>query len=142
MNLVDVMDDLAARLNTIEGLRVYAFPPDNVQPPAAVVNYPEAITYDGTFGRGMDRMTLPVMVMVGRASDRASRDQIAPYVEGSGVKSIKAVLEYEPAEVDPIEPYTAFDTVRVQGAEFDMVSVGDVPFLAATFSLDIAGQGA
>ena len=37
MNLADVMDELAARIDTIEGLRVHAFPPDNVAVPAAVV---------------------------------------------------------------------------------------------------------
>lgn len=94
MNLATVMQEIADRLDTITGLRVYAYPPDNVQPPAAVVSYPETYTFDEAFARGMDRIPdLPVVVLVGRVSDRASRDRIAGYVDGSGVQSIKAVLE-------------------------------------------------
>lgn len=133
MDLADVMQAVADRLDTITGLRVYPYPPDLVQPPAAVVTYPEEYVYDATYGRGMDRMTLPVIVMVGRVSDRASRDAIGAYANGSGASSIKAVVE--------AGTYTAFDTVRVTGAEFDIVSVAGVEHLAATFTLDIAGPG-
>lgn len=93
MNLADVMDELAARIETISGLQVFSFPPDHVSPPTAVVTYPETYTYDETYGRGSDRLTVPVLVMVGKASDRASKDQLAAYADGSGLKSIKAVIE-------------------------------------------------
>ena len=52
MNLADVMDDVAARIDTIPGLRVSAFPPDQVQVPAAVVTYPEAYTFDAVSSMG------------------------------------------------------------------------------------------
>lgn len=134
MNLADVMDELAAELGTIAGLRVYAYPADSPQPPAAIVTFPESYVFDETFGRGMDRLTIPVTVVVGRSSDRASRDQLAPYVDGSGPQSIKAVLE--------AGSYTAMDTVHVTRAEFDIVAIAAVEYLAATLAVDIAGQGA
>jgi hypothetical protein len=93
MLLSDVMDELAARLDVIDGLRVHAFPADNVNVPQAVVTYPETLTFDETYGRGSDRLTIPVVVLVGKASDRASRDQLAAYADGSGVKSIKSAIE-------------------------------------------------
>jgi hypothetical protein len=93
MILADVMDELAARIDTIVGLRVFAFPPDSVAPPAAVVTYPEDYSYDETYGRGSDRLTIPVVVMVGKLTDRSSRDNLSVYADGSGVKSIKAVIE-------------------------------------------------
>lgn len=93
MNLADVMTEIGDRLDTIAGLRVYRYPPDQVAVPAAVVTYPEDYIFDATFGRGMDTMTLPVVVMVGRVSDRKSRDLIAGYCDGAGPQSIKAVLE-------------------------------------------------
>lgn len=93
MFLADVMDELAARIDTITGLRVHAFPPDNVAVPAAIVTYPDDYNYDQTYGRGSDRLTIPVVVMVGKASDRASRDELSLYANGSGLKSIKAVVE-------------------------------------------------
>jgi len=132
MNLAAVMDEIAAQIRTMEP-RTLAYPPDVIQPPTIIVSYPETYTYDETFGRGMDRLTIPVVVLVGKVSDRASRDQLAAYVDGSGPKSIKAVVEDDDA------PYTAFDSVRVTGVEFDVVSVAGVPHMAGTLSLDVAG---
>jgi hypothetical protein len=129
----DVMDQLAARANTIDGLRCFAYPPATLTPPAAVVSYPTDYTYDATYARGMDRLSLPLVVVVGRPTDRSTRDNLARYVDGSGVASIKAVLESG--------TYTAFDVLRVESAEFDVVTIGGVDYMAALFTLDIAGQG-
>lgn len=216
MDLADVMQEIGDRLGTIAGLRVYPFPPDTVQTPAAIVTFPDTYTYDETYGRGMDRMTLPVVLMVGKAWDRASRDALAPYLDGAGATSIKAVLETgdRPAlaftasnrtgfavtltglptghgfktgatavvdstdntidgtfdliavtattvtypQIGGNDPdtgsgtvahvpggapgYTAFDSLRVMSAEVDVVQMARVDYLAATFALDIAGQGA
>jgi hypothetical protein len=134
MDLGAVMDEVGDQLDTIPGLRVYRYPPDSVQPPAAVVTYPEMYTYDETYGRGMDRLTISVVVMVGKVSDRSSRDRIAVYINGAGDRSVKAVVE--------AHTYEACDTVRVMSAEFDIVSMAGVEYLAATLSIDIAGTGA
>lgn len=134
MNLATVMQELANRLDTITGLRVHAHPPDKITPPAAVVTYPDTYTYDQTYARGMDRLELPVVVLVGKVSARASRDDLARFCAGSGAASVKAVLESG--------TYTAFHTVRVTQAVFDVVSIGAVEYLAATFTVDITGTGA
>ena len=102
-------------------------------PPAAVVSYPETIDFDQTYGRGADKMTIPVVVVVGRASDRAARDALGAYCDGSGASSVKAVLESG--------TYTAFHTVRVESIEFDVVTIAAVDYMAALFDLDIAGSG-
>ena len=133
MNLADVMDEVAAKLDTIAGLRCFAYPADAVQPPAAIVSYPETITFDETYGRGMDRLTLPVVVVVGKPTDRSSRDALAAYCHGSGARSVKAVVE--------AGTYTAFDTVRVTSIEFDVVVIAGTDYLAALFDLDVAGAG-
>lgn len=138
MILGDVMDQIGDQLDTINGLRVFRYPPDQPPPaPAAIVTYPDTYTYDATYGRGMDRISdLPVVLLVGKVSDRASRDAIAKYVDGSGAESVKAVIE--------AGTYTAFDTVRVASVAFDRITFGGQgnEYLAATFTLDIAGQGA
>jgi hypothetical protein len=134
MNLGNVMQAIADRIDTIADLRVYAYPPDTVNPPAAVVTYPDTYTYDETYGRGMDRMNLPVVVLVGKVSDRASRDKLSRYVDGSGAASIKTVVESG--------TYTAFDSCRVTQVEFDLIAIGAVEYLAATLTIDIAGEGA
>lgn len=134
MNVDDVMDQIATRLDTITGLRVYAWPPGTVAPPAVVVSFPDSYTYDETYGRGMDRLSLPVVVVVGRPTERQTRDNLARYVAGSGAASVKAVLESG--------TYSAFHTVRVTGVEFDVVTIGSNDYAAALFTLDIAGSGA
>lgn len=133
MNLAAVMDELGDKLDSVVGLRVYRYPPDSLQPPAAIVSYPESYDYDETMGRGMDRMVIPVVLVVGRASDRASRDQLGPYLDGSGVTSVKQAVE----SGSSIE----FDAVRATGAEFDMVQIAGVDYVAATVRFDVFGQG-
>jgi hypothetical protein len=133
MNLSDVMDEVAARLSTIEGLRVFAYPADSLSPPAAAVLYPDGITYDETYGRGMDRMTLPVLVVVGKPYDRPTRDLIAAYCDGSGPRSVKAAVEAGDG--------ASFDTVRVTGVEFPTATIAGTEYMAAMFDLDIAGAG-
>lgn len=135
MNLDAVMTDVADRLKTIAGLRVFDHPVDTVNPPTAIVSLPE-IVFDETYGRGMDRYTLPVILAIGKVVNRASRANLAPYVAGAGAKSFKAVLE------DETVPYAAFDTLRVVGISFDVIQWSSVEYLCATFTLDIAGDGA
>lgn len=134
MDLGDVMDEVAAGLEPIVGLRVHAYPIAKITPPAAIVSYPESIDYDATMARGTDRITgLPVLVIVGKASDRTARDAIAPYAAGSGPSSVKARLE--------AGTYTAFDFLTVTSCEFDTVTIGNIDYLAALFRLDIVGPG-
>lgn len=134
MNVDAVMTEVAARLDTIAGLRVFDHPVDTINPPTAIVSLPE-ITFDATYGRGSDQYALPVILAIGKESDRAARANLAPYVAGSGAKSFKAVLE------DEATTYTSFDSLRVQGVEFDVVTWSAVDYLTATFLLDIIGDG-
>lgn len=135
MNIDDVMAEVAARLDTIEGLRVFDHPVDTVNPPTALVALPE-ITFDQTYGRGSDRYALPVILAIGKVVDRASRANLAPYVAGAGAKSFKEVLE------DDATPYTSFDSLTVQTVEFDVIAWSAIEYLTATFLLDIIGNGA
>lgn len=134
MNLTAVMDELATELDTIAGLRVFAFPADNVAAPAAVVGYPTSITYDSTMGRGVDMMVIPVFVLVGRLTDRSSRDLLGVYCDGSGAKSIKAKLLAG-------KPWSAMSSVRVASAEFTVVTMAGVDYLSAIFTVNVYGPG-
>lgn len=133
MIVTAVMDELATRLDTIAGLRVHAFPADQVQPPAALVGYPEVVTYDVAMGRGVDQMEIPVFLLVGRLTDRTARDDLGPYLDGAGAESVKAVLR--PG------PWTAMSSVRVVSAVVDVVTVAAVDYLAAVFTVDVFGTG-
>lgn len=132
MNLRDVRQEVAERLDTIDGLRCFSYPPLKVVPPAAWTA-PESITFDATYGRGSDEIALSIVVVVGKASERSAHDELAAYCDGDGASSVKAVLESG--------TYDAFDLVRVVGAEFDVVTIAGVDYLAALFDLAIAGPG-
>ena len=133
MNLDDVMEEVGARLDTIEGLRVAPYPADRVTPPQGVVGYPD-VRFDDTMARGMDRYDMPVWVIVGLASDRAAKKVMTPFVAGSGPSSVKAVLESA--------GYQSLDSLRVVSATPTPMTVAEVDYLAYQFTLDIAGQGA
>lgn len=136
MILADVAQEVADKLGGIDQLRSYPFRPSPLVPPVAFPDLPERITYDQTFRRGSDQITLPVNVLVGKAFDRASHEQIWAYVDGSGPRSVKARLDSSETNV-----YTSCDSVRVESVEFAIFPVADVAYLAASFSVDIAGPG-
>lgn len=134
MDFNDVIDELAAQARTIVGLRVYDHPTDAVTQPSIVFPLPEDIQYDKTYGRGMDRCVVSAILLVAKPSNRAARRKIVEYVNGSGDRSIKAVLE--------AGAYTAFDDIFVATADPDVITVGTADYLAYQFRCDIAGRGA
>lgn len=135
MNLTAVCTELAVQLDTIAGLRVHLGPPGAVVPPAAVFLNPAPgdITYDATYGRGMDRMILPVVVLIARSTERGATEQVRPYLDGSGAQSVKAVLE--------AGEYETLHTVRVAEGGVDGVKWAGTDYLAALFNIHISGQG-
>lgn len=138
MILGDVMDEIAERLKLAPSLagRTYAWPIATVTPPAAIVTYPTDGTFDATYGRGMDTMTGVVVVVVGRPTERQTRDLLTRYLDGSGAESVKALLDGDG------EDYASCDGVRVADWDVDVYTIGGTDYLTAVFSLDIAGQGA
>lgn len=134
MDVTAVIVELTGRVDGLAGLRAYSWPVSPISPPASYFGYPENLEFDATGGRGMDRLSLPLVVVAGRAEERTSRDKLAAWCTGSGPTSIKAAIEFG----EPV----AFDSVRVEGVEFEPVTISGVDYAGAIFTLDIAGQGA
>lgn len=134
MLLSDVMDELAAALDGIDGLRTYSYAVPRVSPPAAIVAWPEEIEYDSTYGRGSDSLTVPVFVLVGAVDARTSRDLLAEYLAGSGSRSVKAAVDGA--------TFTHMDSARVARAKVESVRVAGAEYLAAVFDVEIFGRGA
>lgn len=133
MILRDVMDEIGKALEPIPGLHVYPWPADEISPPAAMVTYP-SINIDAAFQRGLDRWTGGVLVLVERVFDRASRDQMSPFVSGDGGGSIIAALK--------AHDWQKCSYARPVGtADPEPLPVGGVIYLAYFFELDIAGPG-
>lgn len=133
LDLGAVMDAIGVRLATISGLRVADYPSDSANPPQAIVSLPEIVDYDTVAGRGADRVVIPVTVLVGRISDRASRDALALFVSGTGASSIKAAIE---GGTGPDLGGVAH-TVRVTGARIDVITIQAIDYLGASFDVEV-----
>jgi hypothetical protein len=133
MNLGDVMDEIGTAVGSIDGMRVFPYSADRVTPPAALVVWPDEITYDTAMSRGGDRYTLPLWVVVGKADARTTRDRLSQYIDGAGDASVKSVVDGG--------TYTACDSIRVMSATVESVEIAGVNYLAANFQLDVIGTG-
>lgn len=124
VNLNTAMDTLGTALAGITGLRVYDYEASSGSTPAAMVLLPDTLTYDNTKARGTDHVLFPVLVIVGKVSDRAARDRLAGFCDGTGAAttSVKAALD-------------AVVGVRVEDVTFTSVTWGGVPYLAAEFTV-------
>ena len=127
------MTALAENMSDIDGLRTFAFPPDSVSPPAAVVGFPETVAYDATMARGEDRIVFPVYVLVGKVSDRTAAPRLCAYLDGSGATSVKTAIESDKTLGG------AADSIRVTDADTSVMTVGGTDYLAATFSVEVVG---
>jgi hypothetical protein len=136
VDLEDVAEEIRGALVVIAGLRTPPWGVAKVQPPAAVVALPERVVFDETYGRGKDRYPdLPLVVLVGAPEARASRKALAAYADGSGPRSVKAVLE--------AHLWTTCEVLTVTSVDFDAgATFAGTPLLAAIFHLDIIGRGA
>jgi hypothetical protein len=137
MDIYAVKDELATVLKTITGLRAYAWAQGAVSAPAALPGWPDRVEYVGTYGRGQSHVPdLPLLVLVGKASERVAAKRLGEYVAESGAKSIPLKLESRAGS------WTTCDVVTVSWVGFPAVAVAGVDYLAAEFHLDIIGKGA
>lgn len=134
MNIANVMDALGAAVDTIAGVRVFPYWADKVTPPAAVVGWPEPITYDSTFARGADRATFPITLVVGKVDARSARNDLSRFLNGSGATSVKTAIDGHVT--------TAWQSARVQSAEVAVITISVTDYLGAEFQVDVIGSGA
>ncbi|MGH9252076.1 MAG: hypothetical protein ACRD0W_21545 [Acidimicrobiales bacterium] len=91
--LAEVRDGLAVRLNTIDGLRVVDYVPDDVPGyPSAVIFPPVGADYRDDQGLGSFTVELLVMLMVPATIDRKQRDLYA-LLDRTGPSSVFAAVE-------------------------------------------------
>jgi hypothetical protein len=129
----EVMAGIGNRLRTLEGLRVFDYPADNLSPPMAVVAFPEGdVEYDAQ-GHA-DRAEFVVFVVVGRVSERSGYAALAAYMSGSGTSSVKAAIEADPTLGGAADG----GTTRVTSSRIEsVVTSAGVEYLAASFSVDV-----
>ena len=120
---------LATNLATISGLRTNSTMPDNPNPPVAIVT-PTSISYDDTFHRGMQTYQFIVLVIVGRADERTAQNSLDAFISSTGSSSIKLAIES-----DKTLGGNAFDTRVTEMRNYGQLSVGEVIYLTAEFTV-------
>ncbi len=90
--LSQTRDGLEARLNTIDGLRVYDYIPDDAHYPAAIIRLRAIDNYDESIGGGNMRATYSVILLIPATVDRQQLD-LYPFVEPIGAQSIPALIK-------------------------------------------------
>jgi hypothetical protein len=134
MIIANVMDEFGTRLEGIEGLVVAPFAATEIGiVPAALISLPPNGTYDLTYGRGLDTVTLEVFVLVSKNVDLAARNAMSPFISGSGPKSIRARLSSK--------GWMSCDAVRVTGFTSARIKMATNTYLAAIFSAEVSGKG-
>jgi len=119
---------IANNLANISGIRTYEVIPDNPTMPAAVVAL-QAVEYDRAFAGGLTNYTFDVMVIVSRVTERRAQKRVHDYVQtGSG--SVKNAIES-----DRTLGGAAFDCVVTEMNNITSVSIGDIEYLTATFTV-------
>lgn len=128
-SVTDIRTALATAMGTISGLRTAATIPDAPRPPQAIV-VPDRIDYDLDMARGADRFYFTIILLVSRADDRASQNNLDAYITGAG--SIKTAIESDRTLGGVV------NTCRVtQMRNYAAVSVGEVLYLGAEFDVEV-----
>lgn len=127
-DLGGIMDAIANKITAADITeRAYAYPASEVNPPCAVVGYPDAIEFDVTYLRGADRAEIPVYFLVGRVVERAARDKLASII--SGATGIKETLDGN--------LNGTVQTARVMDMRILNVQISGIDYLAARFNTEI-----
>lgn len=88
IDLSALMDAIVGKVPSSATARTYAWPAESIEPPCAIVAYPEEpIEFDLTMGRGTDGVTFPLFFVVPNVVGRAARDSLSEIITGaSGIK--------------------------------------------------------
>lgn len=130
-NLSGIMDAIATTLVSANvTTKAFGYPIPNPPAPCAVVLYPKKIDFDMTMKRGADEATFEVAFFVGRANDLKARDALSDVIDGA--TGIKEALEAEGTDLSE-----AISSCRVTDCKIEEILVGEVPYLAAVFTLDV-----
>lgn len=133
IDVVAVMTELAAVAGEITEWPVFDHPPKKVaQVPALIVSYPSTLTYNAAGESGLDRMTVGLVVVVARTVDRVSHKELGQFSSGVGPGSLRVALEDK-------EDWTTIEGISVQGAEFDVITIGGTEYLAVVITADMVG---
>jgi len=129
--LSEIRTGIATNLGTISGLRTSAYVPDEPKPPIAII-FPENISFDTAFGRGLDTYTFTVQVIVSKISDRNAQSNLDGYCNPSGASSIKAALESDKTLGGLVQ-----DLRVTEARDYRAATINENTYLTVTFAVTV-----
>lgn len=133
MSLEGVVGGLSAALDAVPDLRVYPYPADSVEAPAAVLTLPDSPFSIVMGAEGAYLWTFPLWLFVAKAADKAAAAELRRYLEPEGPSSIRQAVELDRTLGG------ACDSVAVLSVTTSIASVAGTAYLAAEFTLEVIG---
>lgn len=91
-SLSELREALATTItDAIEELTGYEVVPEGANPPAFIV-VPRSTDFQRAFGRGLDAVSLDVLVLVSRRDDALAQYDLDPFVSSAGTSSIREAI--------------------------------------------------
>lgn len=125
-----IRDGLKVRLATITGLRTHDVWPDQVNPPAAVVN-PVSGNYEQTFSDTQANYVFEIIVVVQAGTLRSAQDALDAYL-GTGSGGICAAM------LGDVTLAGIVDTLFVRGfRDYGQIEINGAPYLGAVVDVEV-----
>jgi hypothetical protein len=131
-SLSSIRSGLSTRLATILGLSVYAYVPDSIEPPTAVVGVMSSVDYDSTMSRGSDMYEIPLYLYVSRVDAELSQDSLDEFLAGSGSSSIKQAIEGDTTLGGVVSSARV-----VEASNYGVYTINSIDYLGVEFSVEI-----
>jgi hypothetical protein len=131
-SLSSIRSGLSTRLATISGLSVYAYVPDSIEPPTAVVGVMSSVDYDSTMSRGSDSYEIPLYLYVSRVDAELSQDSLDEFLAGSGSSSIKQAIEGDSTLGGVVSSARV-----VEASNYGVYTINSIDYLGVEFSVEI-----
>lgn len=132
--LAELHDGLATRLRTIDGLRVREYPPEQVEPPMAIVSYVTS-RFHGAMQDGLRSYEFAIVMLVGRSTQRTATAALLEYANTTGDRSIKAAIE-----ADRTLGLANTDAIVTEVDAFQSEQIGGYQYLGLHFNVQVASR--
>jgi hypothetical protein len=129
--LSEIRTGIVTNLGTISGLRTSAYVPDEPKPPIAII-FPENVSFDTAFGRGLDTYAFTIQLIVSKISDRNAQSNLDGYCNPSGASSVKAAVESDKTLGGLVQ-----DLRVTEARDYRAATINENTYLTVTFAVTV-----
>jgi hypothetical protein len=134
--ITQILAGIETRLKTISGLRTNQYVPDQLNPPQAVVDFPNPLTLHEAFAHGKFRLDPNVIILVSKTVDRVGTAALAAYASPTGTNSIHTAIEGDKTLGDVVDDGIVVEFRRLNQQEIDAPM-----FFGGVFTLHVIASG-